>query len=208
LIGADPSEVVFTSGGTEGDNFAIRGTAEALERTGRRHLIASAIEHEAVLNTLKALAKRGWDTTLLPVDDRNVSPDDLRAALRDDTAPSRSACNNDWHDPVDCRAARSRTSAARCSTATRSSPQARFRSMKAPGSTCFISAHKFYGPKGVGDRIRRGLRSAHHDGRQARAKPARRDGERRRHRRHGRGGRSARAKNGGRHARLAPPRSA
>ena len=60
LIGADPSEVVFTSGGTEADNFALRGAAEALEPTGRRHLIASAIEHEAVLNTLKALARRGW----------------------------------------------------------------------------------------------------------------------------------------------------
>ena len=68
LIGADPSEVVFTGGGTEGDNFAIRGAAEALEPTGRKHLIASAIEHEAVLNTLKALARRGWRTTLLPVD--------------------------------------------------------------------------------------------------------------------------------------------
>ena len=68
LIHADPSEIVFTSGGTEADNFAIRGAAEALEPTGRRHLIASAIEHEAVLNTLNALARRGWRTTLLPVD--------------------------------------------------------------------------------------------------------------------------------------------
>src|SRR5262249_21181503 len=49
LIGADPSEIVFTSGGTESDNFAIRGVAEGLEPTGRRHLVASAIEHEAVL---------------------------------------------------------------------------------------------------------------------------------------------------------------
>src|ERR1019366_743604 len=65
LVGADPSEIVFTSGGTESDNFAIRGAAEALEPTGPRHLIASAIEHEAVLNTLKALARRGWRTTLL-----------------------------------------------------------------------------------------------------------------------------------------------
>ena len=64
LIGAEPSEIVFTSGGTEADNFAIRGAAEALESTGRRHLVASAIEHEAVLNTLKALARRGWRTTL------------------------------------------------------------------------------------------------------------------------------------------------
>src|SRR5688572_3326596 len=68
LIGSDPSEVVFTSGGTESDNFAIRGVAEAVEPAGRRHLVASAIEHEAVLNTFKALARRGWRTTLLPVD--------------------------------------------------------------------------------------------------------------------------------------------
>ena len=68
LINADPSEIVFTSGGTEADNFAIRGAAEALEPTGRRHLVASAIEHEAVLNTLKALARRGWRATLVPVD--------------------------------------------------------------------------------------------------------------------------------------------
>src|SRR2546421_12232742 len=48
LVGGDPSEVVFTSGGTESDNFAIRGVGEALEATRRRRLIASAIEHEAV----------------------------------------------------------------------------------------------------------------------------------------------------------------
>ena len=65
LIGGEPSEIVFTSGGTESDNFALRGVAEALEPTGRRHLIASSIEHEAVLVTLRALARRGWRTTLL-----------------------------------------------------------------------------------------------------------------------------------------------
>src|SRR5574339_219480 len=53
LIGADPGDVVFTGGGTEGDNLAIRGIAEALEPSGRKHLIATAIEHEAVLNTFK-----------------------------------------------------------------------------------------------------------------------------------------------------------
>jgi cysteine desulfurase len=87
LIGADPSEVVFTSGGTEADNFALRGAAEALEPSGRRHLVASAIEHEAVLNTLKALARRGWRTTLVPVDQSGiVSADRVREALADDTA--------------------------------------------------------------------------------------------------------------------------
>jgi cysteine desulfurase len=87
LIGGDASEVVFTSGGTEADNLAIRGAAEAAEPTGRRHLVASAIEHEAVLNTFKALARRGWRTTLVPVDQSGVvSPGRVRDALADDTA--------------------------------------------------------------------------------------------------------------------------
>src|SRR5687768_772781 len=80
LVGGDPSEIVFTSGGTESDNFAIRGVAEALEVTGRKHLITSGIEHEAVLNTFKALAKRGWKTTVLPLDARGIVSSD---ALRD-----------------------------------------------------------------------------------------------------------------------------
>lgn len=87
LIDADPNEVVFTAGGTESDNLAIRGAAELLEPTGRRHIIASAIEHEAVLNTLKALARRGWRTTLLPVGATGiVDPERLREAITDDTA--------------------------------------------------------------------------------------------------------------------------
>src|SRR6185436_15695898 len=87
LIGGEPSEIVFTSGGTEADNFAIRGAAEALEPTGRRHLVASAIEHEAVLNTLKALARRGWRTTLVPVDGSGiVLPERVREAIAEDTA--------------------------------------------------------------------------------------------------------------------------
>ena len=73
LIGAEPTEVVFTGGGTEADNLAIRGLAEALEPTGRRHLIATAIEHEAVLNTLKALARRGWRTSSCPWTPRGSS---------------------------------------------------------------------------------------------------------------------------------------
>src|SRR5207237_2126603 len=87
LIGGEPSELVCTAGGTESDNLAIRGAAEALEATGRRHLIASAIEHEAVLNTLKALARRGWRTTLIPVDQTGiVSAARLRELITDDTA--------------------------------------------------------------------------------------------------------------------------
>jgi cysteine desulfurase len=87
LINADPSEVVFTSGGTEADNFAIRGAAEAIEPTGRKHLIASAIEHEAVLTTLKTLERRGWQVTLLsPGRSGVLDPNVLQAAMRPDTA--------------------------------------------------------------------------------------------------------------------------
>ena len=87
LVGGGPQEVVFTSGGTESDNMAVRGVAEALASTNRRHLVASAIEHEAVLHTFKALAKRGWTTTLLPVDTAGViRAEDLRSAVTDQTA--------------------------------------------------------------------------------------------------------------------------
>ena len=87
LIGGGPQEIVFTSGGTESDNLAIRGVADACAPRGRRHLVATAIEHEAVINTLKALAKRGWTTTLLPVDATGVTTvDALEDAITDETA--------------------------------------------------------------------------------------------------------------------------
>src|SRR6187549_2955226 len=86
LVGGEPSEVVFTGSGTEADNLAIRGVAEALEDTGRRHLITTAIEHEAVLATCAALERRGWRITRLPIDRSGVvSPAAVEAALA--TAP-------------------------------------------------------------------------------------------------------------------------
>ncbi len=87
LVGGDPAEVVFTSGGTESDNFALRGAAEALELAGRKHVITSAIEHEAVLQTVKALARRGWRVTLLPVTEEGlVTPETLASAIEPDTS--------------------------------------------------------------------------------------------------------------------------
>ncbi len=87
LIGAEPAEIVFTSGGTESDNFALRGAAEALEPAGKRHIVTSSIEHEAVLNTVKALVKRGWTSTLLPVDATGiVAPGALAAVMTRETA--------------------------------------------------------------------------------------------------------------------------
>src|SRR5476649_507091 len=73
LINADPSEIVFTSGGTESDNFAIRGAADAIESTTkRRHAIASTIEHEAVMNTIKAMTRHSWHASHIPVDQSGV----------------------------------------------------------------------------------------------------------------------------------------
>ena len=87
LIGADASEIVFTGTGTEADNLAIRGAAEALESSGRKHVVTSAFEHEAVLNTVKALGKRGWRVSFVPVGQSGiVEPDALEKVITDDTA--------------------------------------------------------------------------------------------------------------------------
>lgn len=86
-IGAEPKEIIFTGSGTEADNIAILGTARFMAKQNKgKHIITSAVEHHAVLDTCKELAKEGFEVTVLPVDeDGLVSIDSVKQALRDDT---------------------------------------------------------------------------------------------------------------------------
>ena len=86
LIGAEPAEIVFTSGGTEANNQAIRGVIE-LDGTDRRHVVTTAVEHQAVLEPCRFLEERGISVTYLPVDEHGmVAPESVAAAIRGDTA--------------------------------------------------------------------------------------------------------------------------
>ena len=80
-----PSEIVFTSGGSEGDNWVIKGTAIEKRQYGK-HIITTSVEHAAVRNSMERLADLGFEITYLPVNDQGrIDPEDVRKALRPDT---------------------------------------------------------------------------------------------------------------------------
>ncbi len=86
LIGAQPREILFTSGGSEADNQAIRSAAENGKRKGKTHIVSTAFEHHAVLHTLKKLEREGFEVTLLDVHENGiVTAEEVGAAIRDDT---------------------------------------------------------------------------------------------------------------------------
>lgn len=85
-LGADPKEIYFTAGGSESDNWAIKGYAKRMLKKGKKHIISSAFEHHAVLHTLAVLEKEGFEVTLLPVYENGiVKLEDLKNAVREDT---------------------------------------------------------------------------------------------------------------------------
>ena len=86
VIGADPKEIIFTSGGSEADNQALRSAAELGKKAGKMHIVSSAFEHHAVLHTLRRLEQEGFEVTLLDVHgDGLVRVEELEQAIREDT---------------------------------------------------------------------------------------------------------------------------
>ena len=156
VLGAKPSEVVFTSGGTESNNLAIFGVARLLKPKGR-HLITSAIEHHAVLHCFDYLArKEGFEVTRLPVSPEGVvSADDLRKAIRPDTIlVSIMAANNEIGSiqPVAELGALCRQRGVLFHTdAVQWFSKEPFASVSQFNADLVsICAHKFHGPKGAG----------------------------------------------------------
>ena len=155
-MGCAPDRVFFTSCGTEGDNWAIRRGVEVNRRKGR-HIITTAIEHSAVLETCKDLEKQGYEVTLLQPDKQGqISVDDLRAALRPDTAlVSMMLVNNETGVilPVaDCvRAVKAfdKTILFHCD-AVQGFLKVPFTMASLGADLVAVSAHKIGGPKGIG----------------------------------------------------------
>ncbi len=85
-IGASAREIYFTSGGSEADNWAIKGTAKAMLKAGKKHIITSKFEHHAVLHTLSSLEREGFEVTYIDVNENGiVKPNDVESAIREDT---------------------------------------------------------------------------------------------------------------------------
>ena len=153
-IGAYPKEIVFTSGGSESDNFAIKGIAHALKDKGN-HIITSQIEHHAVLYTCKFLEKNGYDVTYVPVDEHGtIKLDELKKAIRPDTILiTVMHANNEIGtiQPIRQIGEIAKKHGIKFHTdAVQTFGHIPVNANDLNVDLLSISAHKFYGPKGVG----------------------------------------------------------
>ena len=179
LIGARGEEITFTSGGTEADNFALKGVAYANEHKGD-HIITTSIEHHAVVESCKFLERRGFKVTYLPVDEHGlVDPDDVRKAITDKTiliSVMHASNEVGTIEPVDEIGEIAREAGVYFHTdAVQTVGHMPVSVDELKVDLLSISAHKLYGPKGVGALyIRKGTKlvSLIHGGEQERGRRA------------------------------------
>ena len=178
-LGALPDEIYFTSGGTEADNWAIKGVAFANRKKGN-HIITSAIEHHAVLHTCEYLEKQGFEVTYLPVDERGrVRIEDLKAAITDKTILVTIMFANNEIGTIEPIAEIGRICREKGiffhTDAVQAIGNVPIDVIAMQIDLLSLSAHKFYGPKGIGVLyIRKGVRIDNllHGGGQERRKRA------------------------------------